>query len=45
MITLREHHQYENSMYWCHQLFYDHWDPGNGHIEELTEEEQETPPL
>ncbi|KAL2869465.1 uncharacterized protein BJX67DRAFT_379019 [Aspergillus lucknowensis] len=38
LAALRERNQYEDDMYWCHQLFVDNWQPGTGHIEELSDE-------
>ncbi|CAO2655441.1 Nn.00g105050.m01.CDS01 [Neocucurbitaria sp. VM-36] len=33
---IREH-QYETTMYFCHQMLFNEWNPGHGHIEELPE--------
>lgn len=35
MLSLRAKHKYETDLYWCHQMFFPNWRPGNGHIQEL----------
>jgi hypothetical protein len=37
LLALRSGHHYEEDMYWCHQLFFDDWQPGMGYIEELSD--------
>jgi hypothetical protein len=35
--ALIQRHRYESSMYFCHQMFSNEWNPGPGHIEEIPE--------
>ncbi|KAJ4367027.1 hypothetical protein N0V83_007557 [Neocucurbitaria cava] len=34
---LVQEHRYETTMYFCHQMLFNEWKPGYGHIEELPE--------
>ena len=42
MLDLRANNKYETDLYWCHQLFFAGWVPGQGHIEELPSETTNT---
>ncbi|SLM34575.1 hypothetical protein LPUS_03411 [Lasallia pustulata] len=42
MLALRANNNYEIDLYWCHQMFFAGWVPGQGHIEELPSETTNT---
>jgi hypothetical protein len=37
VLSLKANHKYESELYWCHQLFFEKWDPGKPWIEDESE--------